>query len=341
MMALLKISVNSFMVILITLCFSMQSFAQFPSTERKNEILHSDGEFADFKPDNDPELSLESLRYSSILPGPQHIGYSTFADGQTDQNSGFLDQIAERPGYLFLSSALVPGLGQAANQQWWKTAVFAAVEATAIGVFIWKEREGRSGERLYQDYAHDNWSVVQYAEWLVDYNERFTDESFDLRDLANEGYEDEITEGPRFGNYEKEWAIVNRQRLNELERSTRYYQEDNQNPFSHHLEPFGSQQYYELISKYFQYGGGWKDWDQGLNLELDQLFMSEMWLEHADIGHQFNYDLRVARNMINLLVLNHFVAAIDALFVGQLRNTRLESSFSVDEGPKITLDYRF
>lgn len=338
-MAYLKLISRPFLLLGLILICSSPGFAQLSSPDMMEQLRNNESVSPDQKLQ---ELSTDMLRYSSILPGPQHVGYSTINDGNRSRaESGFLNRIAEQPGYLFLSSALVPGLGQAANQQWWKTAAFAAVEATAIGVFIWKEREGRSGERLYQEYAHDNWSVVQYAEWLVGYNERFTDESFDLRDLANEGYEDEIMEGPRFGNYEKEWDIVNRQRLNELERSTRYYQEDNQNPFSHHLEPYGSQQYYELISKYFQYGGGWKDWNQGLNLELEQSFMSEMWLEHADIGHQFNHDLRVARNMINLLVVNHFVAALDAFFVGKLRNTRLESSFSVDEGPKITLDYRF
>ena len=299
--------------------------------------------------ENEPEVDAHMLRYSTILPGPQHVGYNTINSAGADPNGseGFLNTISENPGYLFLSSALVPGLGQAANRQWWKTAVFAAVEASAIGVYIWKERSGRDGEQLYQDFAHENYSVAQYARWLVEYNHRFEENTdWEIEDLANDGYEDKIHE-PRFVNgdpqwdHNKDWDIVDRDALNELERNSRYYQEPEPRTFPHTLDPYGSQQYYELISKYFKYGSGWQDWDQGLNLELNTEFMSPMWREHADIGGEFNSDLRIASNMLGLLIANHFVAALDAFFVGQLRNARVESSFSATDGPKLTLGIDF
>ncbi len=333
---------------LIFVIIGIQSVsAQFPETtpiaSHNNDILNTDTDL------NEQDIRPEMLRYSSILPGPQHVGYTTLksAEQNSVDSGGFLNTVADNPGYLFLSSALVPGLGQAANRQWWKTAAFAAVEATAIGVYIWKERSGRDGEQLYQDFAHENYSVAQYARWLVDYNHRFEENTdLSIEDLANEGYEDKIHES-RFNNgqaqwdHEKDWAIVDREALNELERNSRYYQEDGQRTFPHTLDPYGSQQYYELISKYFKYGPGWRDWDNGLDLELNSEFMSPMWREHADIGGEFNTDLRIASNMLGLLIANHIVAAFDAFFVGQLRNARMESSFTPTEGPILTVGFDF
>ncbi|MBP3193612.1 DUF5683 domain-containing protein [Natronogracilivirga saccharolytica] len=318
-----------------------------------NDLSGLDGtpeQFAALEHDQQPSVSRADLRPSPVLPGPRYI---TSDDMSHDNgwNSGFMQSISTRPGYAFLASAVLPGLGQAANRQWWKTAIFAAVEATAIGVYLHYENSGRDGERYYQDYAHDHWSVVKYAHYLTDEHGRYAaDFDFEFSDLLTEHgvekyeqYKDEFGSQPDnwpIYNIDHDWPMVDIETLRDAERKTLY---ENNNAFSHTLPDYGSQQYYELISKYFQYGPGWRDWDNAGPYDIDDEVMTDRFWYHAQIGYDFNTELNTARNMLKLLIANHFVAAFDAYFTQQLRRARMQPTASMEYGlrPTFGFNYRF
>lgn len=294
-------------------------------------------------------VSRADLRPSPVLPGPRSITNNDI--NRNGWNSGLMQSISNRPGYAFLASAVIPGLGQAANRQWWKTALFVAVEATAIGFYIHYENSGRDGERYYQEYAHDHWSVVKYAHYITDEHGRYAaDFDFEFSDLLTEHgeqkyeqYQEEFGPHPDswpIYNIDHDWPMVDIDELRKAERRTLY---ENNNAFSHNLPDYGSQQYYELISKYFQYGPGWRDWDNAGPYDIDNEVMTDRFWYHAQIGYDFNSELNTARNMLKLLIANHFISAFDAYFTQQLRQARMQPTASMDYGmrPTIGFNYRF
>ncbi len=285
-------------------------------------------------------LTTADMRPSPVLPGPRYVQTGN-SDGN-GWNSGFMASISESPGYAFLASAVVPGLGQAANRQWWKTAFFVAVEATALGIYIHRHDRGRDGERYYEEFGDENWSVVQYAQYIID-NHRH-EHGKEFVDILKDGVEFDPDAGP-FGGIEPafdtgtDWEIIDRQALNEAERNSIY---GTGSHFSHTVEPYGSQQYYELMSKYYQFAPGWNDWNSNLH-SIDDRIASDNFLYHAQIGFDFNDDLNLARNMLTVILANHFVSAFDAYFTQQLRRARVTPTASMEYGvsPTIGFHYRF
>ncbi len=282
----------------------------------------------------------------------QNISLSDFHSHEVHRNislrnaepsATFLQTIGNNPGLAFASSLVLPGLGQAANDQWIKAGIFAAIEITAITLFAINENRGRDGERLYQDFAHDNFSVIRYAQWMIEYN-ALNGNPFDFSNLTTDGSNIMDLMDSEF-NYRQEWQLINLDILNNLERHTLYYDGTGVG-FSHYLDGFGSQQYYELISKYFQYGPGWADWwtdDRQFVLIPDRSFATPKFLRHAQIGDQFNRELKFARYMIMALAMNHFVSAFDAMLNSKLQNQRLQASVYMDrfQNPLLSIGYSF
>ena len=287
-------------------------------------------------------ISVADLRLAPVLPGPRYVTQNDM-NGK-GWNSGFMNTLGNSPGYAMLASAVVPGLGQAANRQWWKTAFFVAAEATAFGIYFHRENRGRDGERYYEKFGDNNWSVVRYAQYLINnHQHQHRNDFWDL--LTNKGREIYNEEKP-FGGIEPEfntdidWDLIDIDALREAEQSSLY--SDTGRPFSHNLPDYGSQQYYELMSKYFQYGPGWRQWDNNLHDIVKEVMPDDFWY-HAQIGFDFNDDLNVARNMLKLIIVNHFVAAFDAYFTQQLRHARVQPTSSMKNGlrPTFGLNYRF
>ena len=287
-----------------------------------------------------------SLRLSPALPGPRYVSYSELEGGDS-WNSGFMHTLATNPGYAFLASAVVPGLGQAANRQWWKTALFVAVEAAAIGVYIHRENRGRDGERYYEKFGNKNWSVVAYAQYLVTNHGDEHGKSFQQL-LTDDGKSQYVDGAGPFGginpafDIDIDWALIDITQLRVAERNSFYATGF---AFSHDLPDYGSQQYYELMSKYFQFGPGWQEWfvNEPGRFNIDTGIMPEQFWYHAQIGFDFNDDLSVARNMLTLIVTNHFIAAFDAFFTQKLRAARMQPTASMEYGlrPTIGMQLRF
>jgi hypothetical protein len=87
--------------------------------------------------------------------------------------------------------------------------------------------------------------------------------------------------------------------------------------FTHRLPTRGSQQYYELISKYIQFTKGWVDApDVDPNHSPD-------YQRHADMRQTMNYQYEVADDFLYGVILNHILSAIDAALVAKDHNSAL------------------
>lgn len=289
---------------------------------------------------------LQELRF---MPGSQSEWLHLYGSGfEAEPGSGsFFGQIRENPGLAFISSALVPGLGQAANQQWWKTALFAGIEIGALALYFERRSHAQKVERDYINMANNKWSVVQYAKFLVEYNDQtpWNNREIHITDMLTQAglqhYMENGTINPAFSN-DIDWAMINLSALNQFEMETRY---QTGFFFSHVVPAYGSQQYYELVSKYFQFAPGWVDWNGNISVVDGGIpAMSPLWLKHARIEEEFNDAYRFSGSMLMVLLGNHVFSAFDAYFTSKLRLHRrtLQTSASLHQtGANLNLRVNF
>lgn len=256
------------------------------------------------------------------------------------------------PAVTLLSSMVIPGTGQIMNESWWRAGLFFAIEITSIYFAVEYRNRGRFGEREYERFANTNWSVVQYSQWLVDYHDVHGIENPYIRELRD------MVSGitPSFRT-NIEWSQIDIDILRRVESNTPYFTTDDlgASNFSHTLPTFGSQQYYELIAKYYQFQAGWRDYfDFHDNIGNTGRFFNERFLidrngAHASfnfftgvkMANQFNQDFRWSNNFISLLIANHFFAAMDAFFVSSRKHNRISTSTTPIPGQQLVIRYRF
>jgi hypothetical protein len=301
--------------------------------------------------DSKLQQHIENIVLSGISPSNIILQSNAFSNDDFVDGNHLWHSLSSKPGVGFLGSALIPGLSQAAGGQYWKTALYVAIEATSIFLIIDGNKRGRELEKRYINIGNQDWSVVKYASWVHDYYHNVPgarapgSPDIDIRTLLTPAGLERYNQlggfpSPVF-DVELEWSWINLNALRQLEKNSLYLTSGR--PFSHDVQDFGSQQYYELMSKYFQFGPGWRDWsDNSHNVNSGLAGMSPMWLSHARLEERFNDSFRLAGNMVTLLVVNHVVSAFDALFTIQLRNHRLESGMQVNQyGPQYQLTWRF
>lgn len=258
----------------------------------------------------------------------------------------------ERPGSRFISSMILPGSGQFANGNYVRGGVYLAVEIISIYAVMEYRNRGREGERAYEHFADQNWSVIQYAKWLIDYHDYHLIQNPYIDQLRSQ-----LSGISASFNTAIEWNQISISLLRNVERNTPFFTTDNlfASLFSHTLPDFGTQQYYELISKYYQYQAGWRDYhsyhDQRghLGSEFGQRFLidrngafaSPLFYEGVDRSYLFNNDFRKGNRFLSLLIANHFISAFDAYFTLSLKQNRVNLTPSLYPGEQVYVRYRF
>lgn len=267
--------------------------------------------------------------YVKAFPFNHFLGFKQ-QDISQKKSGNFFDDIRKDPGLSFISSAVIPGLGQAAHHQWIQAGIFAAVEVVTLYSHFHLHNEGHSLELQYIHYADKNWSVVNYATYLVNYhNHYFPNDQISLNSLANKGYD--LTSGPDYSH--QDWKRVNLDKLHQLEDIT-YYDGTSGVPFSHNMPYYGSQQYYELMSKYFQFSPGWRDFTgkYPINNNTGEFTppiwslndMPALFLQGARMANEYNNKFRMATNVLTITIINHFVSAFDAFITTKLHTRHLQ-----------------
>lgn len=280
--------------------------------------------------------------------------------------STVLDLSRNNPGIAFAASALVPGSGQALNGKWFRAGIYFAVEAAGLIYHFDRNAAARRQERAYENFTHENWSVVAYAQWLVQYSDANNLNQTQLNALRDMVFSGGRPIAPTWGNTPSDWSEVNIFILHEVEKQTPFILNTpdgcwNNNPpncdrrseFSHELPQYGSQQYYELISKYYQFQPGWRDWYNEITTAENQTaaLYQYMWngkdqpftlfYQGRDRAEQFNDNYRKAGNILKLLLVNHVVSAFDALFTVQLNNSRIETNANMLSMEQFSLTWHF
>jgi hypothetical protein len=192
-------------------------------------------------------------------------------------------------------SLVVPGSGEFYAENYWKSALFLAVEVGAWALAYHFDKKGDSQTDFFQGYADQHWNVVQYAEYTIDNFVPATQQAEYLsRVIPNRG-----TGRP--------WEQVNWDALNQMEREIGGF-------YSHTLPRYGEQQYYELIGKYPQFNQGWDD--ANLSLPPDYFVikknLTERYLYYSSERGKANDYYRNASTFVTVAVINHLLSAADA-----------------------------
>ena len=263
------------------------------------------------------------------------------------QNRSVLNPFRQKSGFALLSSLIIPGSGQAANKKWVRAGAYVLAEAALLTFHFNSLNKARRQERQYKQFANSNWSVVEYAQWLVDYHDQNGLSPEGLEELRNQVMGETPTFDPSI-----DWEIVDLEILRMVEKNTPFIFPGNEqgNNFSHLLPDYGSQQYYELISKYYQFSPGWNDFGTNRQGEpIDNLYQLNWdgsdspanFFLGASKADRFEDNYKLAGNMVSLLILNHLVSAFDAFLTVKLKNSRFDADAKLLGSETFTLRYNF
>ena len=283
-----------------------------------------------------------SLRMSLLYEARRFRQAARITDSAT--LSPFADEGKRIIPLAFGLSAILPGAGQVYNKQWIKAAITVSIEAALIVTYISKKDQGEQVESDFIAFANQDWDPVQYGDWLNDYTVFLNAEfgaGINVPDINTEIGVDfqhpELWSGDNWQAVRTMFA-----QINATERSV--FHPETGASFSHQLPRFSSQQYYELVGKYFQFAPGWSDYskftdaDGNFTVAIDPEHtgpdgskpnVSEKFFNYAEDHAESQDFLRSASQYGILIVLNHVVAAIDAAVVSKLHNDRIMTLLSL------------
>lgn len=272
------------------------------------------------------ELAQPAFQTNSITPSPHHSLSSYSLDTPPLHYSLQNSSSASRsPLVAGLLSAAIPGLGQAYAEDWsfnWRSAAYIAAEATLWAVMLSYDHKADVQTTEFQQFADTHWDVTRYAGW-IDAN---IGELDPLRNVNTTGVV--VSIDPALAP----WDRVNWTRLNEVEEGIG---QRSGTGFTHRLPRRPEQQYYELIGKYAQYGGGWDDAPGFTPADLLADRLSPRFLEYSKMRGRANDLYASATTAGTLIVVNHIVSALEAAWSTTRANRAVQAKAemrNVDRG---------
>ncbi|HLG32295.1 MAG TPA: DUF5683 domain-containing protein [Ignavibacteriaceae bacterium] len=245
-----------------------------------------------------------SLNLSGSLHYDSKILLNNYREFQSNSSADELPG-QKSPVLSGVFSAIIPGAGQVYNEDWWIAGVFLAAEVVLITTAITYENKGDEQTESFEMFADENWSVVDYAEWLAQY------EGADITKIV-------------ISNDESlpPWERVDWDELNAAETG------------SHNLPPHGEQQYYEVIGKYHQYSSGWNDFTGGSNKEL----ISPNFTYYAGERGTANDYYSTSSTVVVGIYINHLLSAAEAVLGANRFNNNLSVSLRVQNSNLVDRD---
>ena len=242
--------------------------------------------------------------------------------------------IKKRPPILAAGlSVIIPGAGQFYNDDYWKSAIFVAVEVAAIITAISYNTKGNDQTVKFEAFANseNGWDVDKYAHWSVDNANRINPE-----------INPETEDGKAILDIFDSNGNVIWSKLNSLETKIGSW-------YSHQLAPYDDQQYYEMIGKYQQFNPGWADFNSfDAYTYGDPLTKTFLW--YADERGKANSYYDVSNLAVKILVANHIISAVEAALSANSYNRSLNAEVKMKSNlvgynqvfyPELSLSYRF
>jgi hypothetical protein len=217
-----------------------------------------------------------------------------------------------------LFSAVIPGAGQLYTKNYWQSAAFFGAEVLMWVVYTAYENKGNNQTNLFQNYADakTGWSAIRYAYWI--------------RDNYPAYYNNAIVPGQQAADIANPWIYVNWNELNAAEDAIGGNL--TMTGFTHKLALHGDQQYYEMIGKYSQFGGGWDDaatFQTGGFKKEDVIAngignVSPHFLAYSKMRGDANSFYNIATTVSYVIIANHVLSALEAVWNASKLNHRIK-----------------
>jgi Flp pilus assembly pilin Flp len=202
-------------------------------------------------------------------------------------------------------SLAVPGAGEFYAGNYWKSALFLAVEVGAWVLAARFDRRGDDATAAFEQFADAHWSVVRYAEYSLN----------NLIVSDRRGQYLATLYLPQGEQGSQPWEKLNWEVLNAMEREIAGY-------YSHVIPRHGDQQYFEMIGKYPQFNQGWDDADQNSpsDYEYIKAHLTANFLAYRDQRGAANDEYDRAATFVTVAIVNHVISAIDAAWTAASAN---------------------
>ncbi len=231
-------------------------------------------------------------------------------------------------GRAVMFSLVVPGTGQIYSGSWLRALPWLAIEVAGWAMFSTYHAQGNDKTSEFEAFAgpwqnkdstagHFNLDAYLVREYQVASNAQWSSNPY----VSPNGFDDWITET---------W----------IER-----QDHLPAPYTHDVLTDDVQQYYEMIGKYYeQFGYGWNDtydhsvplngsapetiWgvsgDDVATVKFDG--QSAMFYLYRDMRGEANDLLEKGNTMMEIVLVNHVLSALDAAFAARSYNRKLEAA---------------
>jgi hypothetical protein len=220
----------------------------------------------------------------------------------------------------FLKSLLVPGWGQLEEGHWIKASIYLAVEATFITGAVMAHKQGVERDRDFKEYADTHWSFEDYRQNRIDSHEWGSHE-----EIPDYNYFGEAVTGSQNGSHELPG----------------YWNDGYDTSNDPYLDEFNvdeTQQYYEMIGKYAQFGRGWDDYPAGE--WRGAAYFSPNNRDYMHLRDLSNESFRLSSNLVMGLLLNHFTSALDQILFGDNGELQLATALTA-QSTMVTLQLGF
>lgn len=249
-----------------------------------------------------------------VAPAQALINPSAFPEGEQAKRSPLLAGIL---------SAVLPGAGQFYNEDYIKAGAFFVLEAAGIITSISYAQKGDDQTNTFQSFADNHWSVVRYAEWLN----------------RHKGARIQIDANTALKPWQR---IISWDSLNAAETS-----------FSHKLEKYGKQQYYEMIGKYPQFSSGWESYGDYAGFDPANPNYNDVppiLQYYSHMRGKANDYYNISSKVVVGLYINHLLSALDAVWSAASFNKHLQVQVRYKEqnrngfadfGPELKAQWHF
>ena len=241
---------------------------------------------------------------NELISGQPNLNLQEFEPNTDEEKS---------PWIAGLLSLAIPGAGEFYSKSYVKAGIFFGVEVGSWITTLVYDKKGNDQTTLFKNYANEHYSPVRYAEWVKNNATKF-------KNTVILNPDDYKVFNSSIDSCKPPYPCLNWAELNRLE---------NQIPeFTHKLEYFGEQQYYELIGKYAQFSRGWDS-------EREKLFdenyeKSDQQKYYFKMFNQADKYYKVADAFVSVIIVNHILSALDAAWTATRYNKALHASVRME-----------
>lgn len=246
--------------------------------------------------------------YSQSQINYNNEGFALRQQASQDSQQEIADDIEKKSGLrAALYSAVIPGAGQFYTESYWRAALYAGLEIAFWTANVVYNQKGSDEDATMRAYGDAHWIEQRYWSSIyhraVDNELPVPDASFDENGVLLDDY------------YTPEMISTLRGVESKLG--------------THTLPTTKTQQYYEMIYKYLhQFGAGWDDVPSLDYYEFHSTNnLTPNISAYRDMRNLSNDYYNTADLMINLILVNHVISAIDAAWSAKNYNKRYEYSF--------------